>query len=675
MRGTVPTTFESLAELIKPESKYDLKGSFDCDVAAILSSMPNTFGVKEGMEVTSGRLNGVIETFSEEGRRRITGQGNLVGMEGKVEGRKIAISQPVRAEVAISADKTAVRYDKLDLSSSFAQINFSGSSKELNYEAKVDLAKMQGELGQFIDMGPYQITGEVVEKGTLSGTKDKITAAGSAVLKDIGISSKDGRKVFEPSAKVVFSLAVEPDDRIASIESLKTEASFGILSTEDAVLSWGEKPAKPMHLPISANIDLAKLQPFVVFFGNVLKEMELAGTAESEVLVGFDKGVYHIATDATRIKNLRLSSPDKEPFAQEEVSVIFDGDFHTAAENLVIRKFELTSPDIKIKGSFEQEIKAGQTRLQGEAECEYDWAFVSTFLPKDLKVKGQSTNTIDFSTEYPIGKTEGILANLTVSPKRKLAFESADYMGLKFSRTEADIQIENGVLTIAPFSATVNNGQLNFAGEADFNRSPRLFKTEGPIQILKNIQINDEMGRKLLTYVNPIFAKALDVNGVANFNCERLAIPLSEVNANDIEVVGTVAMDEVNLRASDLLGKLLSATGASLRNQKVTIHPTRFVLEKGYLRYEDMQVDIGDNPINFQGVIGLDKSLDMKVTLPFTTRGRTVRVGSEDLGDRVIVPLKGTTDEPQLDLGGLLEDQLKKKLEEELRKGLEGLFK
>ncbi|MHC4762565.1 MAG: hypothetical protein ACYS71_04215, partial [Planctomycetota bacterium] len=29
MRGTVPTTFESLAELIKPESKYDLKGRFE----------------------------------------------------------------------------------------------------------------------------------------------------------------------------------------------------------------------------------------------------------------------------------------------------------------------------------------------------------------------------------------------------------------------------------------------------------------------------------------------------------------------------------------------------------------------------------------------------------------------------------------------------------------------
>jgi hypothetical protein len=625
--------------------------------------------------VTSGKLDGVMEIFSEEGKRRITGEVNLVGMEGRVDERKISVSEPVRAEIAISADESSVRYDKLNLSSSFAKISSSGSSEELNYQAKVDLAKMQGELGRFIDIGPYKITGEIVEQGTLSGTKDEITAKGAAVLKDIGISSKDGREVFEPSAKVEFSLAVKPDDRIASIEFLKTEASFGTLTTEDGSISWGGKPAKPVRLPISADIDLAKLQPFVVFFGNVFKEITLVGTAKTKALFGFDKGVYHIATDATRIKNLRLSSAGKEPFCQREVTVIFDGDFQPAEENLVIRKFELTSPDIKIKGSFEQKSEGGQTEMQGEAECEYNWALVSTFLPKDLEVKGQSTNTIDFSAEYPVGRTEKILANLTISPKRKLSFESADYMGLEFGRTEADIQMKNGILTIAPFSASVNNGQLNFTGKADFNRSPRLFETEGPIQIVKNIQINDEMGRKLLSYINPIFSRALNVSGVANFNCERLVIPLSEANADDIEVVGTVSMDEVNLQASDLLGKLLSATGVSLRNQKLTIHPTRFVLEKGFLRYEDMQVDVGDNPINFQGVIGLDKSLDMKVKLPITTGGRTVRAGSEDSGDRVTVPLKGTTDEPQFDLKGLLEEQLKKKLEEELRKGLEGLFK
>ncbi len=84
-------------------------------------------------------------------------------------------------------------------------------------------------------------------------------------------------------------------------------------------------------------------------------------------------------------------------------------------------------------------------------------------------------------------------------------------------------------------------------------------------------------------------------------------------------------------------------------------------------------MDIGDNPVNFKGAIGLDKSVNMTVTLPYTLGGRTARVG-EKTGERISLPLTGTIDKPELDTGKLLEDQLKKRLGEELQKGLEKLF-
>jgi hypothetical protein len=88
-----------------------------------------------------------------------------------------------------------------------------------------------------------------------------------------------------------------------------------------------------------------------------------------------------------------------------------------------------------------------------------------------------------------------------------------------------------------------------------------------------------------------------------------------------------------------------------------------------------MQMDVGDNPVNFKGVIGLDKSLDMTITLPYTAMGRTARLGGETSGQRIKVPLKGTIDKPELDIGKLLEGQLRQQLEDQLRKGLEELFK
>jgi len=284
-----------------------------------------------------------------------------------------------------------------------------------------------------------------------------------------------------------------------------------------------------------------------------------------------------------------------------------------------------------------------------------------------LKVTGRGGQTIEVA---------GINSRLTISPlsttSGKFCFTKAEYMGLHFGPAEADIQIHDDLLRIGPFSTKVNNGEFNFSGEADFKQRPVLLKTTGPIEIMRDIQINAETTKKLLMYLNPIFANAVSVSGAANFNCERLAIPLAGGTDNDIEVIGTISISRLRLQASDLLGQILSVVGSGVRGQDITISPTRFVLQDGFLRYDDMQMVVGDNPVVFGGVIGLNKSLDMTVTLPYTTKGRTARVGKETKGRRISLPIKGSIDKPELDLGKLLEEQLKIQLEERLREELDG---
>ncbi len=313
--------------------------------------------------------------------------------------------------------------------------------------------------------------------------------------------------------------------------------------------------------------------------------------------------------------------------------------------------------------------------MEGRIDCEYDWAAVSTitapYLPQGMSIEGQRKDTISFDSTYPTDQKDKLLENLNT--KAKVGFAKAQYMVLNIGATDVDIQIQNGLLKIAPFSTTVNNGQFSFASEANLKDKPSLLKTTEPIQIVKDIQINNEMARKLLKYVNPVFANAVNVSGVANFNCEHLAIPLNKVNKSDIEVIGTISVNQMRLEGSDLLGQMLSLAGGNVRGQDCTIHPTRFVLQKGQLQYDDMQLDIGDNPVNFKGVIGLDKSLNMTVTLPYTMGGRTARVG-EKTDERISLPLTGTIDKPELDMGKLLEEQLKKQLEDQLKKGLDKLF-
>ncbi len=676
--GTIPTTFKSFTDILQPGSNYNLKGNFNCDVAALLSQMPRTIGLKEGMKVTSGRLTGSVDTTAQSGKATITGQANLTGLAGTIDGKELAISEPVTAALEITGAKDRISFDKVNVSAAFAKINAAGSLEQINYDAQVDLAKLQSELGQFVDIGPYQMTGELEGRGQVSIKDERIAAAGSSVVKELRLSSKEGVTASEPMAEVAFGVDYDKKAGIVTIGTMNVNASFGQVSVKDAVVPLGKEAVKPMKLSASAQkINLQKLQPFMVLFASFPKDMQLAGEATSQFSVTSQKDIYRIFTDSTKIANFKLTSPNKEPFQQAEVLLMLDAEINPSQKSINVKNIELISPQIKLKkGQFNKADKDGKTRLQGQANLEYDWAavssFVSAFLPQGLNIAGKRQDTINFFSEYPAGQPDQLLANL--NSKAKIGFEKAQYMGLYFGPTEVNIQFRNGLLEIAPFATAVNNGQLSFAGRADFKQKPTLLKTPGPIEVAKNIQINKETTDKLLMYVNPIFANAVDVSGLANFSCQKLSIPLASGTKNDIEVIGTISANKLQLQTSDLLGQILTIAGGTGR-EEITIHPTNFALQKGFLRYDNMQVDVGNNPVNFKGVIGLDKSLDMTVTLPYTTSGRTARVGRETAGDRITLPLKGTVTKPKLDTAKMLEQQLQKQLEEQLRKGLEEILR
>jgi hypothetical protein len=394
------------------------------------------------------------------------------------------------------------------------------------------------------------------------------------------------------------------------------------------------------------------------------------------VKVTSENDTFHIVIEKTNIENIEFSSPGTKPFKQANTSIVADVSLNPT-DFTYSGKLDLLFDQIKVHINLSKQNKENQrSELKGNAELEYDWSAVSTiaapYLPEDLTLQGERKDTISFVSEYPTGQTDKLLPNLNA--KANVGFEKAHYMGLDFGPTDVNIQVQNGLLNI-PFTTTVNEGQFNFVGGADFKQKPVLFKTAKPMQIAKDIKINDETTKKLLKYVNPIFADAVNVSGIASFNCEQMAIPLNAEAKNDAVVIGTISISDLRLQNSDLLGQILAVAGGSALGTVLTIHPTRFILQKGILRYDDMQIDVGDNPFNFKGAIGLDKSLDMTVTLPYTTAGRTARVGGATRGARIVLPLKGTVDKPELDMGKLIELQLKGQLEEQLRRGLEDLFK
>ncbi|MHC4517528.1 MAG: hypothetical protein ACYTAS_02975 [Planctomycetota bacterium] len=669
--GTLPTSAKSLNDLLKSDSAYELKGSFDCNLPALLSQMPNTFGLKEGMEITAGHASGTVETTTEAGRATIVAQTRVVGLAGSVDEKELALSEPVVANLRLSADEKTTRLDALDVSAAFVTINASGDFEKIKYDGKVNLTKLQSELGKFADLGSYQMAGEVSSEGQVSIQENRITAAGSASATQLVLASADGNSVSEPQANVDFALEVDREKQSLAIESVNIKAGFGSLIARRGTIPLEKASTTPMKVDVTAqDLDLGKIKPYGVLLASFPQEMDLAGIAQSQLTITGEKGKYRIQTADTTIQNLRLATPEKEPFEQKQVTLLFDVEVDPNAKAINVESFKLDSPQIKIrKGQFRKTSEGNTAKVQGTIEGECDWAAVgqaaSDFMPEGLTMTGRRPVALDFASTYPADDPNMLLANLDATTLT--GFDRAAYKGLNVGPTNLDIQIEDGLMTIKPFTTTVNNGQLTFAAKANLKEKSRLLRTPEPMMLAQGVELNKEMTAQMLRYVNPLFANVTGISGIASFECEKLAIPLAAGQGKQAEVVGTISADNVLLEASGLLDQILKATGQNLRGQRLTIRPTKIALENGVVRYDNMQIDVGDNPINFRGAIGPNERLDMTVTLPWTLRGRTARVDREgQAGPRIEVSLAGTINNPKLDLSRLLQDQI--------LKGLESLF-
>jgi len=674
LTGTLPKTPGSLSQLLESGSAYDVRGNFDINLAAVLSQMPNTIGVRPGMVATGGRATGNINTTTEGGRATITAKAQVAGLAGVVDNQNISLSGPVQAAMQLSTGKQGAQLDNLTVTAPFATINASGNFQQIKYDGQTDLTSLQSQLGPFMNLGPYKLAGQVATKGQVSLGEKVTGVTGTLSARQLVLASSDGNSVSEPQADVDFTLGIDQQQTMA-IQNLTANAGFGTIGIKNGTIPLGQSSPAPLNLVVSAtNVNLSKLEPYGVLFASLPKDLSVAGIAQSQVTITEQKAVYRLRSDATRIQNFQVVSRGKPPFQQPEVTASFDVYVDPNQEAIDVQNLLVQSQQIKIqKGQFTRTTQGKTVRAQGTLDAQMDWAAVaplaSAFIPGQLSITGQRQIAINFTSVYSANEPNGLLAHL--NGQGSLGFDRAAYMGFDCGSTQLDLRAQDGLMTLGPVATTVNKGKLNFTGDANFRQSPAVLAAPTLLHVAQGVQINEQTAHTLLKYVNPIFADAVNVSGTANFDMQQMAIPLGSHAKDRAQLNGTIWIDQLQLGASGILNQILAVVGQSIRGQVLTVHPTALVLQKGVLRYDDMQIDVGQNPVNFRGSIGLDGALDMTVVLPYTLTGRLVRVGQPEMKDRIVVPLTGTVNKPQLNLQKLVESQL----QEQILKGLGDILK
>jgi len=664
IEGTVPRDLDSIDDFLRYDSADTLSGKFDCDFAKAISQVKNISGFKKDFDIKYGRLSGDVATKIVSGKKIVQGKIKLWALEGTFPVKHIVISKPIELEAKLVSEKKGITVEKLLMDSYFANVVCSGSVEQMNYNADIDLEKMQYDMGQFFDF-KQQLAGRGIVTGTGSWKDRVLTSSGNARLSDVIVKTPDGKVLTESEAKLDFDFKADAEKKLISVDSLKARAEAGDITVSNLIIPMKAGPVEEMNFNMLAKVDLAKTAPWATVLGGMDEDLQIAGVASSDLKISKSKDIFHIKTTQTSVKNLKVGYPGQEPFVQSEVMVSFDGMFDIANKIYDIKTLKIVSPQINVTGNLTNSQAGNDIKTQGNFRADYDLAAISTiiapYVPSGFNITGQRSDNFVFSSNYPKNQPQQRMANLNA--RASFGFDSAKYMGIDIGKTSLDLRIDNGYLSIRPFTTTANKGRLSFGANANFADEPRLMKTPGAIKLFENIQINAETSDALLSYVNPVFADAVEVTGILNFDCEKLAIPLQGGHKNDIAVTGTLAISNMRLGASSLLAQIIQLTGVG-KDPLITVMPTRFVLENGILGYDNMVMDIDGKKVSFSGSIWLDKRMKMNVELPW-----------EVSGDNIVLPLKGTVNKPKIDTGKLLEQQFQKEAEKLIEKGLEELFK
>jgi hypothetical protein len=629
-----------------------------------------------------GRLNADVVANLDDGKfKTLKADAVLTGFKHVTEGKSVVLTEPVKINANISSIKDQVKIDRLKVDSSFCKIDCTGDADAVNYTAQADLKELRDFAGQFADFGEYGLGGKLLARGKVT-LGDKVKADGTYEVTGLVFKNiKTGKKTPPTNIAASGSVLVDKKKETIGFESFKVTSDLVSIQLSGSI---SQKENGKSSLKAIASADLAKLGPFLAVADVLPKGMTIGGVADTVASINIDKTRYHIVTENTNVKNLMIKKTDqKEAFREPAIKLAADIIADTKDKSIEIRDIKLDATSIKIvKGKLNRTSRAGQTKLKGQFEAQYDLEKLSTmataFIPDQLSMKGKRNAVLNFTSSYPTKQKDKMLANMNAD--LAFGFDSAEYMGLNIGKADFDVNMRKGVLTVKPFSATANNGMLNFGGSADFNKTPVMFDIPAPMQIVDKVNIDDEMTDKMLMYVNPIFAKAVNVSGIANLHCDKLSIPLKGGNKNDALIAGTVGISNISMNGSTLIGQVNSVltlvgreiTGA---DQRMEILPTDFVLQKGILKYDDMQLNIGDNPVNFQGQIGLNDTIDMSVKLPYTIQGKSVSLAEARTATRVVVGIEGTASNPSINVSSLLKSQVEELIKKEGQKLLEDALK
>ena len=317
LAGLTASTGLTAVQSIVGEEDFQLAGYVDLKRLAAL--LPQTLRVREGTEITAGRLAVKLVGEDAKGLRSWNGGASLTGLTAVNHGETIAWKTPfITAFQAHRQDDTII-VDRLTCQSDFLQVSGGGTLTDAHFTASGDLSKLEQNLERFIDLGLEKIAGRLKVDGSIKCEENDRASFVAAVNLDEFQWNVSEANVWQEERLELIATAAARTDGGTNFQRIES-ATLRLTSGNDSLTAKLNKaidlPAASATWPVTATLTGGlgtwqnRLKPFVV-----LKGWQLAGDTNIEAALA--AGPKQINLERLAVNIDQLQARGLEWFVQE----------------------------------------------------------------------------------------------------------------------------------------------------------------------------------------------------------------------------------------------------------------------------------------------------------------------------------------------------------------------
>jgi hypothetical protein len=604
------------------DARFSMRGAID--LVALVRMLPETLPMREGAELTEGKVTFELASLSQDERSGWTGRIESTHLAGEVAGERVEWDRPLALSFDLHEEQGRLQIDSLDCVSDFVRITGRGNSDGGHFEAGCDLSRLAERLGQFFDTASREMRGKLTVAVDLSRDVEQcLVVDARADIENLLLRQHERRMV---------------ERRRGEIQPVQVEV-----------------PARPPPLLPGEVLDR--------------RTMQARKKAEREA----DREARRREKEARKSAEEIVMVPVegwKTVWSEPRLTLTSQARYVHEKDVLELPRLEAVSDALHLSTRGRLTELSANPRLDLDGETSIDMArLVERFretLGPHLQMTGKETRR--FSIHGPlrspvVAATPRPMVPQEMTGEASLGFQSADLYGLQAGTANMDLALADGTVTLRPVAVAVSGGKLNLAGQALLNGGPvRVVVPAGTI--IDNVELTDEVCDTWMKFIAPIVSQATRAEGRFSVDLDETRFAVADPAAADLSGRLTIARGQVLpgplfTEIGGLVGNIVAAaSGNSPRDfigldtplVRIDRQEIKFKMHERRMYHSPLEFKVRELVIRTRGSVGADQTLDLIAEISFSDQLLSRAKFLSAYRDRpMVLPIQGTLRKPKLD--------------------------